>query len=254
MILLAATRRSPTRVAELFQDLLFVLAEQRRVPAMKPFRSPREPHWKRAVAGTPGHRMVHLLEEAAVVRAAARSGWRWGCITLPTGTPTSHRRSTTSSAERARHHSPRSASIRSCSLDPPVGVGQAGVRRPFRLFRGHGGATTTARRWQRRSLPSSRPDRIRRGRQPGRGSAAPQRDRDYRHGRGVRRRRRLDDLLGGDIDRGIDHRCLDEPTLAGPLPVLEREHQTEQRVEPRVGVTDAVRLKREGGRDVRSTR
>ena len=55
----------------------------------------------------------------------------------------------------------------------------------------------------------------------------------------------LDRLLGGDVECGIDHRGFDEPAFARPPAMLEREHQAEQRVESSVGITDAVRLKRE---------
>ncbi len=61
-------------------------------------------------------------------RAAScgRSGWSWGCITLPTGTPASQRTSTMSSADRARHHAPRTASMRSCARIRPALLASSG--------------------------------------------------------------------------------------------------------------------------------
>ncbi len=47
------------------------------------------------------------------------------------------------------------------------------------------------------------------------------------------------------FERGVDHRRLDEGTLAGAVAVSEGDEQADQRVEPGVGVADPVRLDRQ---------
>ena len=63
----------------------------------------------------------------------------------------------------------------------------------------------------------------------------------------------LDGLLCGDVDRGIHHRRLDQRAFAGSLPVVQRQQEAVDGVQPGFGVTDGVRLDG-GGRDGRSAR
>ena len=150
-----------------------------------------------------------------------------------------------SSADRARHHSPSSVSIRSCASHPAGHGGQRGVGGPLRVAQ---------RGPQRAPLLVGRD-----------GDGDPPVVTAALVGTGhlvevLGRRRRttvpgpfeqgavggeLNRLLGRNVECGIDHRRLHQAAFTGPLPVLEREQQAVQRVEPGVGVTDAVGLERE---------
>ena len=55
-------------------------------------------------------------------------------------------------------------------------------------------------------------------------------------------RRELDHLLRRHVERSIDHGGLDQATFACLLAVLEGKQQAPERVQPGVGVTDAIRL------------
>ncbi len=179
------------REAELAQQLIVVLPEQRGMPPVDPLRAPREPHRQRAVAGGSDHRMVHLLEEATGLQLG-QVGLVVGLHHLAhghAGAPTGA--STISSADRARHHSPRTRvdavvlpCVRPALVASSGSAAQAGSPSAARR------ASPTARRWRRRWRPNRRPDRARRARRPCRGSAAPPWDRGCRPARAASRRRR----------------------------------------------------------------
>ena len=54
----------------------------------------------------------------------------------------------------------------------------------------------------------------------------------------------LDDLLGGDVERGVDHRRLDEHSLPCAAPMFQGHQQGVERVDAGVRITDRIRLVR----------
>ena len=187
-------------------------------------------------------------------RAASwgRSGWSWGCITLPTGTPASH--STVDDLVRR----PGAAPLPQVLVDPVV---PARPGRPWSPARGR--PPTPDRPVRRASAAHCSSVATAIGHPP---VVAP-----VLVGTGdlveVLRRRRgptvpgpfeqraigreLNRLLGRDVEGGIDHGRLHQAPFTGALPVLEREQQAVQGVEPRVGITDAIGLERGAGPDAR---
>ncbi len=184
------------------------------------------------------------------------SDWRCGCITLATGTPAAQRVSTISSP-RARC-APRGSGARrsrSWCRRRPSTLASSGSAAQSGLAERGDAVPPTARRWPPRSPPSSR-------RRPNSSSSlvryrfcgaavgpAVPGALQQRAVRGV-----LDDLLGGDVERGVDHRGLDPHTLAGAAPMRQRQQQRVERVHTGVRVADRVRFVRDSGRDGRSAR
>ena len=122
---------------------------------------------------------------------------------------------------------------RQCGVGGPRGITERGAQRAPLVVVGDGDRhpdVVAALRWCGRLVEVLR----RRARAAVAGAG------EQRAVRGV-----LDHLLGGDVQRGVDHRRLDERTLAGAVAVAERDEQADQRVEPGVGVADPVRLVRE---------
>ena len=136
------------------------------------------------------------------------------------------------------------SSIRSCCDAAAVLVRQRGVQRPVRPSDARRAAPPTARRSPPRWRPSSRPCRTRRRPRTGRGSAARPPVRGFRCAAAGPVGGVLDHLLGGDVERGVDHGRLDEYTLSGLPPVLERQQQRVERVDARVRIADRVGLVR----------
>ena len=54
----------------------------------------------------------------------------------------------------------------------------------------------------------------------------------------------LDDLLGGDVERRVDHRGLDSDALPGAAPVCQRQHQRVEAMHAGVRVADRIRFHR----------
>ena len=224
-----------------------MLAEQRRVPLVDALGPAREPHRQRAVATTvrsPDGRPPRRSHGTASWR---RSGWSVRLHHLAdrdAGLPQRARRSRRPTGPGTTP--PGASSIRSCAPTPSgrgrerrVG-GPRRVARAPRAGRVHCSSVATAIATQQSSRPyvvgpGGLVEVLRRRARPA--VAGPL---EQRAVGGV-----LDHLLGGDVERGIDHRRLDEAAFAGPVAVLEREQQAEQRVQPGVGVADAVRLERE---------
>ena len=57
-------------------------------------------------------------------------------------------------------------------------------------------------------------------------------------------RRVLDDLLGGDVERGVDHRGLDPDAIARAPPMRQGQHQRVEAVHTGVRVADRIRFHR----------
>ena len=231
--------------SQLTEKFLVVLTEQRGVPLVDPLHSARELHRHGAVAGASDHRMVHLLEEVAG-RELRQLRLTVGLHDLAdghAGIPQLARRSRR--PVRARHHSCRNVSIRSCACPPSRRGRQGGISRPLRFAQGTSERLPLLVGRHRDGDPGvvtavlvgtgGLVEVLRRRRRP----AVPVTGQERAVGGG------LDHLLRRDVQSGIDHRRLDEASFARPRPVLERDHQAEQRMEPGVGVTDGVGLERE---------
>ena len=148
-----------------------------------------------------------------------------------------------SSLPRFSHHALRCSSMRSCACSP------TGRGRQLRDRVAHEGdpsashspahcssvATAIATQLSRRPNSSTSAAAVevlrRRRRSP---IARPLQQRPVR---GV-----FDDLFGGDVERGIDHRGLDQHALAGAAAVLQRQQQRVDRMHAGVRVADRVRL------------
>ena len=204
-----------------------------------------------ATVRPPGGRPPRRSPGAA---AAASSGWWCGCMTLPTGTPASHRHSTISSAgagaapaRPGARRCGRAARTRPAAVSSAGSVAHSGSPSASRSAT-HCSSVATAIATQLSSRPvvvetGGAVEVLRRGaRAP---VAGPLEQRAVG--------RVLDDLLGGDVERGVDHRRLDQRALAGAVAVLEREQQAEQRVQRRRWGRRRSTARSAGGRGARSS-
>ena len=205
-------------------------------PAGEPHRQGAAPRPSRSPDGRPPRRTPGPA-------SCARSGCRCGCTTLPTGTPgvpeelrRCRRPAVAGTTPAGARRSGRAPATRPAAVASAGSAAQAGSPSTSRSA-AHCASVATAIATQQSSRPySSTPAVWYRFCGAAAGPRLPARSSSAPYGRV------LDHLLGGDVQRGVDHRRLDQAPLAGAVAVLEGEQQPEQRVQPGVGIADAVGL------------